>query len=545
MDPLLLTRKGTAVDASPLQAKATRRSARTFVSMIAEAGSGHPGGIALLRRHPHGPVLRRRHGATIPANPHKPGRDRFVLAKGHAAPALYATLAHAGYFPPRSCTTLRKLGTRLQGHPDCQPAARRRGVHRLARPGAFHGRAALRPASRLTGERRPPSSRCSVTASARRARCGRRPCSPPIRGLGQPRGHRRQQRACRSTAASTRCAIRADLGEKFAAFGWDVAARADGHDIAALVEALRRGINGRGGRYGRPVCVIARTVKGKGVSFMEDQAGWHGKAPNAEELETRLWPSCDAAEPRNRRPVMVESWQTTMRRSCTRTKATRAAYGATLGRARRPRACPSWPSTPTSTGSTTTKKLADAGYAERLFNCGIAEQNMIDVAAGPVATPATSPSRAPSPCSAPAAPTTRSATPCATANLNVKIAPTHAGISVGPDGGSHQMLEDIALMRGLPGMRVLVPADYAAARAAIRLAAATPGPVYVRMGRAVGALRLRRRGGAGRSGRAYVLREGTRRHHRGLRRGDPRGPRRRRRAGGRGHLGRGHRRVLA
>ena len=93
-------------------------------------------------------------------------------------------------------------------------------------------------------------------------------------------------------------------------------------------------------------------------------------------------------------------------------------------------------------------------------------------------------------------------------NLNVKIAPTHAGISVGPDGGSHQMLEDVSLMRGLPGMRVLVPADYAAARAALRLAAATPGPVYVRMGRAAvpcvydDEVELE-------IGRAYVLREGS------------------------------------
>ncbi|MHB8762635.1 MAG: transketolase family protein, partial [Coriobacteriia bacterium] len=68
--------------------------------------------------------------------------------------------------------------------------------------------------------------------------------------------------------------------------------------------------------------------------------------------------------------------------------------------------------------------------------------------------------------------------------LGVKLAPTHAGITVGPDGGSHQMLEDIALMRVLPGMRVLVPADYVAAKAAIRLAATTPGPFYVRLGRA-------------------------------------------------------------
>ncbi len=93
-------------------------------------------------------------------------------------------------------------------------------------------------------------------------------------------------------------------------------------------------------------------------------------------------------------------------------------------------------------------------------------------------------------------------------NLNVKITPTHAGISVGPDGGSHQMLEDVALMRGLPGMRVLVPADFAAARAAIKLAAATEGPVYVRMGRAAvpcvydDEVELE-------IGAAYVLREGT------------------------------------
>ena len=93
-------------------------------------------------------------------------------------------------------------------------------------------------------------------------------------------------------------------------------------------------------------------------------------------------------------------------------------------------------------------------------------------------------------------------------NLDVKICPTHAGVSVGPDGGSHQMLEDVSLMRGLPNMRVLVPADYAAARAAIKLAAKTPGPVYVRMGRAAVPcvydddveLEL---------GRAYVLREGS------------------------------------
>ena len=82
-------------------------------------GSGQraPGRVALLHRYPHGAVLRRRHGLQ-PGRPAKPGRDRFILAKGHAAPALYATLAHAGFFPTDELHTLRKLGTRLQGHPD-------------------------------------------------------------------------------------------------------------------------------------------------------------------------------------------------------------------------------------------------------------------------------------------------------------------------------------------------------------------------------------------------------------------------------------------
>jgi len=132
--------------------------------------------------------------------------------------------------------------------------------------------------------------------------------------------------------------------------------------------------------------------------------------------------------------------------------------------------------------STTTAKFGDA-FPERFFNVGIAEQNMIDVAAGLA--------------SAGKVAFTGSFAVFATGRaydqirntvcyslLDVKIAPTHSGITVGPDGGSHQMLEDIALMRVLPGMRVLVPADFPSAKAALRLAATTPGPVYVRLGRA-------------------------------------------------------------
>lgn len=162
-------------------------------------------------------------------------------------------------------------------------------------------------------------------------------------------------------------------------------------------------------------------------------------------------------------------------------KATRAAYGETLvelaGEGK-----PVVAVEADLSGSTTTKKLGDA-YPERLFNVGIAEQDMVGVAAGLALTGHVAFTGSFAVFGTGRVYDQIRNTVCY-ANLDVKIAPTHAGVSVGPDGGSHQMVEDIALMRALPNMRVLVPADFASAKAAIRLAAETPGPVYVRMGRA-------------------------------------------------------------
>jgi len=132
--------------------------------------------------------------------------------------------------------------------------------------------------------------------------------------------------------------------------------------------------------------------------------------------------------------------------------------------------------------STTTKKLGDA-YPERLFNVGVAEQNMVGVASGLALTGKTAFSVSFAVFGTGRAYDQIRNTVCY-ANLNVVIAPSHAGISVGPDGGSHQMVEDLALMCVLPRMRVLVPADFAATKAALRLAATEGGPFYVRLGRA-------------------------------------------------------------
>ena len=186
-------------------------------------------------------------------------------------------------------------------------------------------------------------------------------------------------------------------------------------------------------------------------------------------------------------------------------KATRAAYGETLIELANA-GVPVVAVEADLSGSTTTKKLGDA-YPERLFNVGIAEQDMVGVAAGLSLTGKVAFTGSFAVFGTGRVYDQIRNTVCY-ANLDVKIAPTHAGVSVGPDGGSHQMVEDIALMRVLPNMRVLVPADFAAAKAAIKLAAETPGPVYIRMGRASVPC-VYDENSVFEVGRAKVLREGS------------------------------------
>jgi len=155
--------------------------------------------------------------------------------------------------------------------------------------------------------------------------------------------------------------------------------------------------------------------------------------------------------------------------------------------------------------STTTAAFA-AEYPDRFFNTGVAEQSMIGTAAG-LAVGGKTPFTGSFAVFATGRTYDQIRNTVCYSDLNVKICPTHAGVTVGPDGGSHQMLEDIALMRVLPRMRVIVPADYWAAKSAIRLAAETPGPFYVRLGRVKGPIVYDERFHM-EVGKAYVLRQG-------------------------------------
>ncbi|MDO4291557.1 MAG: transketolase [Eggerthellaceae bacterium] len=251
-----------------------------IVSMIAEAGSGHPGGSLscadILTALYFGGVMNHN-----PEDPHMEGRDWFFLAKGHAAPALYAALSAAGYFPREELKTLRKLGTRLQGHPDSNQV-----------PGVEVSTGSLGQGLSIAA-----GTAAGLTLD------GKQGCVFALLGDGECEegqvweaamfaAHKQlgnlvaivDNNGLQIDGKITDVCSPEDLGAKFEAFGWEVT-HVDGHDIGALVEVLG-GAKAAGGS--KPHAVIARTVKGKGVSFMENQAGWHGKAPNAEQLQTAL-----------------------------------------------------------------------------------------------------------------------------------------------------------------------------------------------------------------------------------------------------------------
>ncbi|NMC32746.1 MAG: transketolase [Veillonellaceae bacterium] len=249
-----------------------------IVRMTAAAGSGHPGGslsaveaMTVLYFN----VLRHR-----PAEPAWPERDRFFLSKGHACPVLYSVMARSGYFPVEELLTLRKCGTRLQGHPSCK-----------ALPG-------IEVSSGSLGQGLSIANGFALSAKINRQDY-RAYCL-----LGDGELQEGQIWEAVMTAAHYKldnvCAIVdynglqidgnvekvmgiAPLQEKWQSFNWHVI-EADGHDLAALQAAY----DSAGQTKGKPSVIIMKTIKGKGISFMENVPGWHGKAPNSEELQQAL-----------------------------------------------------------------------------------------------------------------------------------------------------------------------------------------------------------------------------------------------------------------
>ena len=244
-----------------------------IIRQIHSAGSGHPGGSLSAAD-----IITYLYFAEMnidPENPDKADRDRFVLSKGHAAPALYAALAEKGYFPKETLLTLRQVGSILQGHPDrkkipgvdMSTGSLGQGVSAavgMALANKIDGSSARVYAVLGDGELQEGMVWEAAMAAAHYN----------LSGLTIFIDHNGLQIDGKNEEVITV----APIEDKFRSFGWDVQT-IDGHDFEEIAAAVEKAKIVKD----RPQAIIAETVKGKGVSFMEDQAGWHGKAPNDEQ----------------------------------------------------------------------------------------------------------------------------------------------------------------------------------------------------------------------------------------------------------------------
>lgn len=253
---------------------------QNIIAMIAQAGSGHPGGSLsatdILCALYLGNILRHN-----PEQPLDENRDRFILSKGHAAPALYAVLAESGYFPQDELLTLRKFGSRLQGHPDMNLL-----------PGIDVSTGSLGQGLSIA---------CGMALGLRLQNSDARVFT--LLGDGECQegqvweaamfaAHMKlssliaivDQNGLQIDGATENVCNPGCLVDKFNAFGWNTQV-VDGHSIPHLLEAFSAALSTQNDK---PHAIIAKTIKGCGVSFMENNAGWHGKATNKEETERAL-----------------------------------------------------------------------------------------------------------------------------------------------------------------------------------------------------------------------------------------------------------------
>ncbi len=274
-----------AVDAAPPagipQLQETARLLRKYiVEMTTAAGSGHPSSsfscTEIVAALYFGGILRH-----DPASPRDPERDRFIMSKGHAVPALYAAMAVAGYFPAEDLLTLRRLGSSLEGHPN---ARRMAGME--ASTGSLGQGLSIGLGMALAGKL--DGSRWKVyvllgdgeidegqiwEASLAAAKFGVDNLVAIIdANTAQQTGYTRDVMPTEPKAA------------KWEAFGWEVQ-EVDGHDYATLLPALQQA---KSARTGKPQAIVARTLKGKGVSFVERDYGYHGKPLTQDEMRRAL-----------------------------------------------------------------------------------------------------------------------------------------------------------------------------------------------------------------------------------------------------------------
>ena len=431
-----------------------------------------------------------------PENPNWPDRDRIVWSGGHKAPSLYLGLAFAGFCDPKDVVLLRKLGSAFQGHP-----------HWLKLPGVEVSTGSLGQGLSLA---------VGIALAAELNRKQHRTFC--IMGDGEQQEGQVWEAAMEAAhyklgnlVGIVDCnGLQIDgpvadvmniepLEEKYKSFGWDVV-RINGHDMKQVVWALSQNRD----HTGKPLLVLAETVKGKGVSFMENIAGWHGKSPNHEEMikglqelglaekvpyaslldhaqryQQQATRTLNEKLPRFKR----DYWWNSLLVMNAQMEPTRKGFGQALaehGDDERV-VCLGLDIS----GSITISDF-HAGKPERKkrwISMGIAEQSATSAAAG-LAKEGKLPVFGTYATFAAARNLDQIRTSICYGNFNVMIAGAHGGVSVGPDGATHQALEDLFAMCGLPNMSVVVPCDVIETKKATSyLLLQHFGPKYIRFAR--------------------------------------------------------------
>jgi len=487
--------RGPRLSVEELRQAVAEMRALNLVNIFA-AGSGHPGGTLSIMDIAAALYLRVLNHD--PKDPSWPDRDRVFWSAGHKAPALYVALGKAGYFPLEDAVLLRQLGSGFEGHPN-----------RLKLPGVEVSSGSLGQglgiavgnalAGKLRG--RPYRVYCIMGDGEQQ--------EGSIWEAAMSAGHYHLDNLCAIVDKNdlqidgwVREVMNVDsLAEKYAAFNWNVV-ETDGHDLARVLEAFERAAATKG----RPTVIIAHTIKGKGVAFMENEVSWHGVAPNRAQFEKAMADLQTPSVPRARVDSLLARAAENAQQVEARAKdsipkftrdywwniretmkvdmdPTRLGFGRGLEIAGADERVVTIHADISGSIRITDFEAKHPERKPRVFSVGIAEQNMMEVAAG-LAKEGLIPVTGTYGVFAAGRPWDQIRTTICYSNLNVKIAGAHGGLSVGADGATHQGLEEIALMSILPNMHVEVPCDSVEAeRATIHCLLEVVGPVYLRFAR--------------------------------------------------------------
>ncbi len=442
------------------------------IKMTSKAGSGHP--TTCMSMAEIAACLFFDEMQYNIKNPHDWGNDELVLSKGHAAPILWAAYAEAGILPVSSLMNLRKITSVLEGHPTPRMKWIKAATGSLGQ-GLSVG-VGMAAAQKLAGSRRGTYvvmgdgeiAEGSVWEAANTA---------ADLGLDNLTAIVDINRLAQSAPTMHGHDLRA-YERKFKAFGWDVF-RVDGHSVEAIRDALAKGKESN-----KPAAILAKTLKGKGVSFLADKDGWHGKPLKGEDLKIALaelgeMPDIDARKlvkaPRKVKGPALRRGFAFKRAGYKGAVATRRAYGdalVSLGKVNN--------AVVSIDGDVKNSTYAEdffKAFPKRSFQCYIAEQNMVGMGLGMqakgylpfMATFAAFLSRAHD-----------QIRMAAYSMPNMKFVGSHVGVSIGGDGPSQMGLEDMALFTPIPDCVVLYPSDGVSTEALVEAMARKKGMAYLR-----------------------------------------------------------------